>query len=124
MTTITIAGVVLLVVVLLVLAFLTIRVVNEYDRLVIFRLGKAGANLVKGPGLVFLIPFVDRPVRIDLREQFIEVPSQTTITKDNAPINIDFLIYWRVYDPLRTIVNVATFAGALKGIATPTLRRS
>jgi regulator of protease activity HflC (stomatin/prohibitin superfamily) len=71
---------------------------------------------------VFLIPVVDRPVRVDLREQFIEVPSQTTITKDNAPINIDFLIYWKIVDPLRSIVNVAYFAGALQGIATTTLR--
>jgi regulator of protease activity HflC (stomatin/prohibitin superfamily) len=100
----------------------TIRVVNEYDRLVVFRFGRTGPELVKGPGLVFLIPVIDRAVRADLREQYIEVPSQTTITKDNAPINIDFLIYWRVYDPLRTIVNVASFAGALPGIATTTLR--
>ena len=50
---------------------------------------------------MFLIPIVDRPVEVDLREQFIEVPSQTNITKDNAPINIDFLIYWRIVDPLR-----------------------
>jgi regulator of protease activity HflC (stomatin/prohibitin superfamily) len=116
----------ILLVVLIALAafvvFMTIRVVNEYDRLVVFRFGRTSESLVKGPGLVFLIPFVDRPVRADLREQFIEVPSQTTITKDNAPINIDFLIYWRVYDPLRTIVNVADFAGALQGIATTTLR--
>ncbi|MEA2621874.1 MAG: hypothetical protein QOH61_784 [Chloroflexota bacterium] len=122
MDTVAIAAVVLLVVVLLVLAFLTIRVVNEYDRLVVFRLGKTSNDLVKGPGLVVLIPIVDRPVRIDLREQFIEVPSQTTITRDNAPINIDFLIYWRIIDPLKSIVNVAYFAGALQGIATTTLR--
>jgi regulator of protease activity HflC (stomatin/prohibitin superfamily) len=96
--------------VLVLLATQSIRVVNEYDRLVIFRFGRTGPDLVKGPGLVFLLPFIDRPRRADLREQFIEVPSQTTITKDNAPINIDFLIYWRVYDPLRTIVNVANFA--------------
>ena len=71
---------------------------------------------------MFLIPVIDRPVKVDLREQFIEVPSQTTITKDNAPINIDFLIYWKIVDPLRSIVNVAYFAGALQGIATTTLR--
>ena len=59
---------------------------------------------------------------VDLREQFIEVPSQTTITKDNAPINIDFLIYWRIVDPLKSVVNVGHFAGALQGIATTTLR--
>jgi regulator of protease activity HflC (stomatin/prohibitin superfamily) len=105
-----------------VVALQSIRVVNEYDRLVVFRFGRTGPELVKGPGLVVLIPFVDRPVRADLREQFIEVPSQTTITKDNAPINIDFLTYWRVDDPLLTIINVANFAGALQGIATTTLR--
>jgi regulator of protease activity HflC (stomatin/prohibitin superfamily) len=119
---VTIAALILVIVVILVLVFLSIRVVNEYDRLVVFRLGRTGNDKVKGPGLVFLIPVVDRPVRVDLREQFIEVPSQTTITKDNAPINIDFLIYWRIVDPLKSIVNVAYFAGALQGIATTTLR--
>jgi regulator of protease activity HflC (stomatin/prohibitin superfamily) len=104
------------------LIYLSVRVVNEYDRLVVFRFGRTGPHLVKGPGIVLLIPIVDRPVRIDLREQFIEVPSQTTITKDNAPINVDFLIYWRIVDPMRSIVNVANFAGALQGVATTTLR--
>ena len=113
-----------LVAVLIVVAllYLSVRVVNEYDRLVVFRFGRTGPQLVKGPGIVLLIPIVDRPVRIDLREQFIEVPSQTTITKDNAPINVDFLIYWRIVDPMRSIVNVANFAGALQGVATTTLR--
>jgi regulator of protease activity HflC (stomatin/prohibitin superfamily) len=113
-----------LVAVLIVIAliYLSVRVVNEYDRLVVFRFGRTGPHLVKGPGIVLLIPIVDRPVRIDLREQFIEVPSQTTITKDNAPINVDFLIYWRIVDPMRSIVNVANFAGALQGVATTTLR--
>jgi regulator of protease activity HflC (stomatin/prohibitin superfamily) len=120
--TVTIASLVLVLVVVLVLAYLSIRIVNEYDRLVVFRLGRTGPDKIKGPGLVFLIPVVDRPVRVDLREQFIEVPSQTTITKDNAPINIDFLIYWKIVDPLKSIVNVAYFAGALQGIATTTLR--
>ncbi len=78
--------------------------------------------LVRDPGLRFLIPIIDRPVKVDLREQFIEVPSQTTITKDNAPINVDFLIYWRIVDPLKSVVNVAYFAGALQGVATTTLR--
>jgi regulator of protease activity HflC (stomatin/prohibitin superfamily) len=99
-----------------------VRIVNEYDRLVIFRFGRTGTELVKGPGIVLLIPRVDRPSRVDLREKFIEVPSQTTITKDNAPINIDFLIYWRIADPLKSVVNVVDFAGALQGIATTTLR--
>ena len=115
-----IAGIVVLF--LLVLIYLTIRVVNEYARLVVFRFGRTGPGLVKGPGLVFLIPIVDRPVSVDLREQFIEVPSQTTITRDNAPINIDFLIYWRIVDPLSSVVKISNFAGALQGVATTTLR--
>jgi len=90
--------------------------------MVVFRLGKTGPNLVRDPGLRFLIPIVDRPVKVDVREQFIEVPSQTTITRDNAPINVDFLIYWKIVDPLKSIVNVAYFAGALQGVATTTLR--
>ena len=113
---------ILVLVLLALLGVQSIRVVREYDRLIVFRFGRTGADLVKGPGLVFLIPVADRAVRADLREQFIEVPSQTTITKDNAPINIDFLIYWRINDPLRSIVNVANFSGALQGIATTTLR--
>lgn len=100
----------------------SIRIVNEYDRLVVFRFGRAGPDLIRGPGLVFLIPLIDRPVRVDLREQFIEVPSQTTITKDNAPINIDFLIYWRIAEPLDSVIKVNNFPGALQGIAMTTLR--
>jgi regulator of protease activity HflC (stomatin/prohibitin superfamily) len=119
---VTIAAIAVVAVVLLSLVYLSVRVVNEYDRLVVFRFGRTGTDKVKGPGLVFLIPIVDRPVRVDLREQFIEVPSQTTITRDNAPINIDFLIYWRIADPLKSVVNVAFFAGALQGVATTTLR--
>jgi len=106
----------------LVALYLSIRIVQQYERMVIFRLGRTGPNLVRDPGLRFLIPIVDRPAKVDIREKFIEVPSQTTITKDNAPINIDFLIYWYIVDPLRSIVNVQNFAGALQGIATTTLR--
>ncbi len=119
---IALAALVLAVVILLMLVYLSVRVVNEYARLVVFRFGRTGPDLVKGPGLIFLIPVVDRPVTVDLREQFIEVPSQTTITRDNAPINVDFLIYWRIVDPLKSVVQVAFFAGALQGVATTTLR--
>ena len=97
-----------------------IRVVPEYERLVVFRLGRViGA---KGPGLVILLPFVDRAVKVDLREQFREIPQQTAITKDNAPIDIDFLIYWRVIDPVASVVQVGNFVNAAVGIATTTLR--
>jgi len=107
---------------ILIVLYLSVRVVQQYEQMVVFRLGKTNEGLVRGPGLRFLIPIIDRPVKVDLREQFIEVPSQTTITKDNAPISVDFLIYWRIADSLKSIVNVAYFAGALQGVATTTLR--
>jgi len=98
----------------------SIKVVREYQRLVIFRLGRSIGS--KGPGLVFLIPFVDRPVWTDLRELYLEIPRQTCITKDNAPIDIDFLIYWRIVEPTLSVIQVKNFAGASQGIATTTLR--
>jgi regulator of protease activity HflC (stomatin/prohibitin superfamily) len=109
-------------IVVLVILYLSVRVVQQFERMVVFRLGKTNESMVRDPGLRFLIPVVDRPVKVDMREQFIEVPSQTTITKDNAPINVDFLIYWRIADALKSVVNVANFAGALQGVATTTLR--
>ncbi|HEY3165211.1 MAG TPA: SPFH domain-containing protein [Candidatus Limnocylindrales bacterium] len=109
-------------VVLLVIVYLSIRVVQQYEKMVVFRLGKTNELMVRDPGLRFLVPVIDRPVKVDIREQFIEVPSQTTITRDNAPINVDFLIYWRIADPLKSVVNVANFPGALQGVATTTLR--
>jgi regulator of protease activity HflC (stomatin/prohibitin superfamily) len=110
------------VVVLLVIIYLSIRVVQQYERMVVFRLGRTDESMVRNPGLRFLIPIIDRPVKVDTREQFIEVPSQTTITRDNAPINVDFLIYWRIADPLKSVVNVVNFPGALQGVSTTTLR--
>lgn len=109
-------------VIVLVVVWLSIRVVQQYERMLVFRLGRTNERMVRDPGLRFLIPVIDRPVKVDVREQFIEVPSQTTITRDNAPINVDFLIYWRIVDPLKSIVNVGNFAGALQGVATTTLR--
>lgn len=97
-----------------------IKIVREYQRLIVFRLGRSIGR--KGPGLVFLIPVVDKAVWVDLREFFLEIPSQTCITKDNAPINIDFLIYFKVFDPELSVIQVADFAGAARGIATTTLR--
>ncbi len=97
-----------------------IKIVREYQRLVVFRLGRSTG--AKGPGVIFLIPVVDKPVWVDLREMFLEIPSQTCITKDNAPINIDFLIYSKVIDPDMSVIQVQDFAGAARGIATTTLR--
>jgi regulator of protease activity HflC (stomatin/prohibitin superfamily) len=97
-----------------------IRVVPEYQRLVVFRLGRSiGA---RGPGVVLLIPVVDRAVKADLREQVREIPHQTAITKDNAPISIDFLWYYKVLDPTESVLQVGNFEAAAQGMATTTLR--
>jgi regulator of protease activity HflC (stomatin/prohibitin superfamily) len=117
-----IAAFAFVIVVVLVIVYLSIRVVQQYEKMVVFRLGRTNESMVRDPGLRFLIPVIDRPVKVDVREQFIEVPSQTTITRDNAPINVDFLIYWRISDPLKSVVNVVNFPGALQGVATTTLR--
>jgi regulator of protease activity HflC (stomatin/prohibitin superfamily) len=111
---------VLVIILIAVLAYLSVRIVREYQRLVLFRLGRCVGE--RGPGVVFLIPIADQPVRIDLREQFLQIPHQTCITKDNAPIAIDFLIYWQVVDPVSSVLHVANFAGASQGLATTTLR--
>jgi regulator of protease activity HflC (stomatin/prohibitin superfamily) len=116
------ATVIAIVILVLLVLWLAIRIVNRGDKLVIYRLGNTDDSLVKGPGLVLLIPFIDRPQKVNLREQYVEVPSQTAITKDNVTIPIDFLIYWRIIDPLKSVVNVQDFVGALAGVATTNLR--
>src|SRR3990170_3771853 len=109
-------------VVVVVLAFLAnaIRIIPEYQRLVVFRLGRCIGE--KGPGLVILIPFVDRAVKVDLREAVREIPHQTSITKDNAPISIDFLWYYKVLSPTDSVIQVGNFEVAAQGMATTTLR--
>ncbi len=98
-----------------------IRIVPEYQRLVVFRLGRV-LSAPRGPGIVFLIPIIDRPVRVDLREQIREVPHQVSITKDNAPISIDFLWYFKVIEPTASVVAVGNFEMSAAGMATTTLR--
>jgi len=97
-----------------------IKIVPEYRRIVVFRLGRCIGT--KGPGLILLIPFVDRPVMVDLREQVREIPTQQSITQDNAPLSIDFLWYYKVFDPVQSVLQVQNFELAAQGIATTTLR--
>ena len=113
--------------VLLVLAVLAItllpsavRVLREYERGVVFRLGKLiGA---KGPGLVLLIPIVDRMVRMDLRVVTIDVPKQEVMTRDNVPVTVDAVVYFRVMDPEAAVIKVENFLKATSLIAQTTLR--
>jgi regulator of protease activity HflC (stomatin/prohibitin superfamily) len=103
-----------------VLVAMAVRVVPEYCRVVVFRLGRCRGS--RGPGLVLLIPFVDRAVRVDLREEYFDVPPQTCITADNASVSIDFLVYDKVIDPERSVLEVQDFTGAARGLSITTLR--
>ena len=101
-------------------AFLPFRVVSEYTRLVVFRLGRMTG--VKGPGVIGVLPLADRVISVDLREFYLEIPRQTAITKDNAPISIDFITFFKVVDVQASVVQVADFSGAAQNIAATTLR--
>jgi len=98
----------------------SIRILREYERGVIFRLGKLQG--AKGPGLIFLIPFVDRMVKMDLRVVTIDVPKQEIMTRDNVPATVDAVVYFRVVEPNAAVVKVENFWKATSLIAQTTLR--
>ena len=110
---------------ILVLIFLwalsqAIKIVREYQRVVVFRLGRSIG--LKGPGLVLIIPIIDKVVWVDLRELYLEIPHQTGITKDNATISIDFIVFYKVIDVRMSVLQVQNFAGAAQNISATTLR--
>lgn len=110
----------IVVVAALVLAAMSIKIVREYQRVILFRLGRAvGA---RGPGFTLINPITDRINWVDLREQYLEIPHQTAITRDNAAIAIDFIIFYKVLDPLTSVLSVQDFKGAAINIASTTLR--
>jgi len=113
---------VLVVVLFFLLFFLgaSIRVLREYERAVIFRLGRLIAQ--KGPGLILLIPVIDRMVRVDLRTVTLNIPPQEVITRDNVPTRVNAVAYFRVIDPNRAIVEVENFLLATSQIAQTALR--
>jgi regulator of protease activity HflC (stomatin/prohibitin superfamily) len=97
-----------------------VRILREYERAVVFRLGKLVGP--KGPGLVLLIPMVDRMVRMDLRVVTIDVPNQEIMTRDNVPVTVDAVVYFRVVDPVAAVIKVENFLKATSLIAQTTLR--
>lgn len=112
--------IILILIVLIVLLLASIKVVKEYERMVIFRLGRLiGA---KGPGLFFIIPIVDRFVKVDLRTVTLDVPSQEAITRDNITVKVNAVVYFRVVDPNAAIVNVEDYRRATWNIGQTTLR--
>jgi regulator of protease activity HflC (stomatin/prohibitin superfamily) len=110
----------LLVVIVLVLLGATLRILREYERAVVFTLGRF--DKVKGPGLVLLFPWVQTMVRVDLRIQVIEIPSQDVISRDNVSMKVDAVLYFRVTDAERAIIQVQQFLPATKMLAQTTMR--
>jgi regulator of protease activity HflC (stomatin/prohibitin superfamily) len=97
-----------------------IKVVQEYERGVVFRLGRIAG--VRGPGLILLIPFIERMVKVDLRTVTMDIPAQEVITRDNVTVRVNAVAYFRVMDPQASVVNVADFIRATSQIAQTTLR--
>ena len=100
-----------------------IRILREYERGVIFRLGRlVGNEGVRGPGLILLIPFIDKMVKVSLRTIVLDVPPQDVITQDNVSIKVNAVVYFRVIEPQKAIVQVENFLAATSQISQTTLR--
>ena len=109
-----------IVVIALVFLWMSVNIVNEYQRVVVFRLGRLVAS--RGPGLVLIIPIVERAVRMDLRIVTLDVPPQDVITRDNVSVKVNAVVYFRVVDPNRALVNVENFLFATSQLSQTTLR--
>src|ERR687897_677228 len=113
-------GVIIALIILAIIVISAIRIIREYERAVIFRLGRLiGA---KGPGLIFLIPFVDKAVKVDLRVVTLDVPKQKIITLDNVTVDVDAVIYLRVNEPTNAVIKVNDYIVASSLLAQTTLR--
>jgi len=110
----------LLIVVVFVVLMAAVKILRQYERAVVFTLGKF--QEVKGPGLVLLIPFVQEMVRVDMRIQVVEIPTQDVISRDNVSMKVDAVLYFKVVDPERAIIQVQDYLPATNMLAQTTLR--
>src|SRR4029453_8726915 len=113
-------GILIPVIIVLALLFYSIRILREYERGVIFQLGRMWK--VKGPGLILVIPFIQQMVRVDLRIRVFNVPPQDVISRDNVSVRVSAVLYFRVMDPERAIIRVEQFQEATNQLAQTTLR--
>ena len=107
-------------IVVLILLAMSVRILREYERGVVFQLGRFWA--VKGPGLIILIPIVQQMVRMDLRTVVLDVPPQDVITRDNVSVSVNAVVYFRIIDPQKAVIQVAKFLDATNLLAQTTLR--
>src|SRR6478752_1322653 len=109
-----------IIVVLVLLFALSVRILREYERGVVFQLGRFWA--VKGPGLILLVPVIQQMVRLDLRTVVLDVPPQDVITRDNVSVKVNAVLYFRVLDPAKAVIQVVDFLQATSQLAQTTLR--
>ncbi|MGH8747162.1 MAG: SPFH domain-containing protein, partial [Burkholderiales bacterium] len=107
-------------IVVIVLAVMSLKVLREYERGVIFLLGRF--HSVKGPGLILVVPGIQQMVRMDLRTVVLDVPSQDVISRDNVSVKVNAVLYFRVVDPEKAVIQVADYLGATSQLAQTTLR--
>ncbi|HMK33463.1 MAG TPA: slipin family protein [Desulfomonilaceae bacterium] len=115
-----ISGLGIIIVLIIIFLFMAVKVLNEYERGVIFRLGRVIDH--KGPGLIILIPIIDRMVRVSLRTVTLDVPPQDVITRDNVSVKVSAVIYFRVLEPTRAVIEVENYLYATSQLAQTTLR--
>jgi len=117
-------GIIVGVIVLLFIVFNSIRILNEYERAVVFRLGRVTTALVGryGPGLIIIIPLVDKVVKVSLRTVTMDVPPQDVITRDNVSVKVNAVVYFRVMDPVKAVIEVENYLYATSQLAQTTLR--
>lgn len=116
----TVIGLVLLLIIILIFLGMSLRLVKEWERAVVLRLGRILG--VKGPGIIFLIPFIDRPIIVDLRIRTVVIQPQTIITKDNVTVSIDAVVYYKVIDSIKAVSMVFDYNQAVVNIAQTSLR--
>src|SRR5437588_7176203 len=112
--------IVFIIIVIAVLLFASFNVLREYERAVVFTLGRFTG--VKGPGLIILIPVLQQMVRVDLRTVVLDIPPQDVITRDNVSVKVDAVVYFRIIDPQKAVIQVANFLFATSQLAQTTLR--
>ena len=113
-------GLVFLLIIIIIFIAMSFRVVREWERAVVLRLGRFLRT--KGPGIIFLIPFVDRPIIVDLRINTVDVPPQTILTKDNVTVSVDAVVYYKVIDPQKAVLAVYNYNVAVLNLAQTSLR--
>ncbi len=114
-------GIILIAIFIIILLSMAIKILKEYERGVVFRLGRALPR-PKGPGLIFIFPFIDKLVRVSLRTVVMDVPPQDVITKDNVTLKVNAVVYFRVMDPLKAVIQVENYLYATSQLAQTTLR--